>query len=756
TWSISAGTGTASINTSGVVSGLTAGTVTVEYTITNGSGCKTKVTAPLTINALPSAPTVGTITHPTCALVTGSVVLNGLPTGNWIINPGNISGSTASTTISGLSAGTTFNYTVTVDGCTSGTVEVIINNYVCPIFENGTIASTGGEVFANIASNDKVNGVPAVLGTTGNATVAISGTWPTGITLDPATGKVTVAAGTAPGTYNVVYELCDKLTPVTCATVSNEIKVTAIVEPVLENGTIPSTGGTVFVNIASNDKVNGVSATLGTTGNATVSVSGTWPTGITLDPATGKVTVAAGTAPGTYTVVYELCDKLTPVTCATVSNEIKVTAVVAPIFENGTIASTGGTVFANIAGNDKVNGVPAVLGTTGNASVSVSGTWPTGITLDPATGKVIVAAGTAPGTYNVVYELCDKLTPQTCATVSNEIKVTAVVAPLFENGTIPSTGGDVFANIASNDTVNGVPAVLGTTGNASVAVSGTWPTGITLDPATGKVTVAAGTTPGTYNVVYTLCDKLTPVTCATVSNEIIVTPVTIFVASPSIALVKTAHFNDENGDGYAKVGETITYNFAVTNTGNVALTNVFVVDPLTGVTMTGGPINLAVGQEDTTSFTGAYSIVQADINLGSISNQAEVSGTGPNDIVVRDKSDSSSILDDSPTVLPISGCVIKVFNAISPNGDTKNARFYIQGLECYPDNTVEIYNRWGVLVYERDHYDNVNVVFRGFSEGRVTVASSDGLPVGTYYYVLKYKDSESNAHQQAGYLYLGK
>ncbi|BFM44799.1 hypothetical protein CFS9_34400 [Flavobacterium sp. CFS9] len=745
--------------------------------------------------------------------------------------------------------------------CDQAEAKITVTATVEPIFENGTIASTGGTVFTNIASNDKVNGVPAVLGTTGNATVAVSGTWPTGITLDPLTGKVSVAAGTTPGTYNVVYELCDKLTPTTCGIVSDEIKVTPIVEPIFENGTIASTGGIVFTNIASNDKVNGVPVVLGTTGNATIAVSGTWPTGITLDPLTGKVSVAAGTTPGTYNVVYELCDKLTPTTCATVSDEIKVTPIVEPIFENGTIASTGGIVFTNIASNDKVNGVPAVLGTTGNATIAVSGTWPTGITLDPLSGKVSVAAGTTPGTYNVVYQLCDKLTPVTCATVSDEIKVTPVVEPIFENGTIASTGGTVFTNIASNDKVNGVPAVLGTTGNATVAVSGTWPTGISLDPLTGKVSVAAGTTPGTYNVVYELCDKLTPATCGTVSDEIkvtattvtaivanddnipnangitgtpnagnvlagnpnsdtlngvpvvinqvdlkVITPavpktpgaavpvidtatgiisvpantpggtytltysiceksnlsncdaatVTLFVSRPGIAVVKTAHFNDEDGDGNAKVGETITYNFTVTNTGNVALTNVYIVDPLTGVNMTGGPINLAAGEEDSTSFTGTYSIVQADINSGSISNQAEVFGTSPDNIVVKDKSDDSSVVGDKPTVLSLQGCVIKVFNAVSINGDNKNERFYIQGLECYPDNTVQIFNRWGVLVFDRDHYNNNDIVFRGISEGRVTIKDSDGLPEGTYYYIIKYKDNQSNPHQEAGYLYLTK
>ena len=76
----------------------------------------------------PSAPGLGTITQPTCAISTGSVILNGLPAGNWTINPGAITGNTASTTISGLAAGT-YNYTVTNDvGCTStASADVVIN-----------------------------------------------------------------------------------------------------------------------------------------------------------------------------------------------------------------------------------------------------------------------------------------------------------------------------------------------------------------------------------------------------------------------------------------------------------------------------------------------------------------------------------------------------------------------------------------------------------------------------------------------------
>jgi|WetSurMetagenome_2_1015567.scaffolds.fasta_scaffold00654_11 trimeric autotransporter adhesin len=98
-------------------------TIIITVTTNNpaGSPCTAaRATYSLTISAIPSAPVVGTITHPTCSLATGSVILSGLPSsGTWIINPGAITGTGTSTTISGLSAGT-YNFTVTNSaGCIS-------------------------------------------------------------------------------------------------------------------------------------------------------------------------------------------------------------------------------------------------------------------------------------------------------------------------------------------------------------------------------------------------------------------------------------------------------------------------------------------------------------------------------------------------------------------------------------------------------------------------------------------------------------
>lgn len=66
---------------------------------------------------------------------------------------------------------------------------------------------------------------------------------------------------------------------------------------------------------------------------------------------------------------------------------------------------------------------------------------------------------------------------------------------------------------------------------------------------------------------------------------------------------------------------------------------------------------------------------------------------------------------------------IKVFNAVSPNGDGYHDFLEIENIEFYPDNTVIILNRWGNEVGKYKGYNNQDVVF-----------NTSTLPAGTYYY----------------------
>src|ERR1700733_13651139 len=89
---------------------------------------------------------------------------------------------------------------------------------VSPVPDMGTaVSGIASTPIANVAANDTVNGAPAILGTTGNATVAELGGWPAGISLDPNAGAVSITAAVAPGTYTLQYQLCDLNSPPDCA-----------------------------------------------------------------------------------------------------------------------------------------------------------------------------------------------------------------------------------------------------------------------------------------------------------------------------------------------------------------------------------------------------------------------------------------------------------------------------------------------------------------------------------------------------------
>lgn len=121
--------------------------------------CLYQKSVTITVNPNP-APTIGTITHPTCS-TTGSVVLNGLPAGNWTINPGGIAGNTSSVTLSNLATGT-YNYTVTnTNNCTSTPVRVDINpipNSVTPIFIPISPVCVGTLIALPLVSTNGVSG----------------------------------------------------------------------------------------------------------------------------------------------------------------------------------------------------------------------------------------------------------------------------------------------------------------------------------------------------------------------------------------------------------------------------------------------------------------------------------------------------------------------------------------------------------------------------------------------------------------------
>ncbi|MTD72560.1 gliding motility-associated C-terminal domain-containing protein, partial [Flavobacterium sp. LC2016-13] len=498
------------------------------------------------------------------------------------------------------------------------------------------------------------------------------------------------------------------------------------------------------------------------------------PNGVLILKPDGTAELVPNAPAGNYSLVYEICEKANPGNCSSATVSVSVVAPTMTITANSYCSKDTPYVSYNVTADNftptgllTINWIDSannIVATQTNMPLSGDVLWP-GATVDSNNnptdwpGWVLSNGQWTQG--NDGFELTRPAV--TMQFTLNPTKSVVVNYPAATSGcnARPTFGihagneDDVtladgingslqVINVLDNDKLNGVAVIP-----SEVVVKGiNLPTGITLN-SDGTIDVAPGTEGGSHTLNYQICEVANPDNCSTAT-------VKIFVEIPAVAIIKTVKLNDSNGNEYAEAGETLTYSFVITNTGNVDLENLLVSDPLTGIVMNGGPINLSVGQSDDFSITGTYTLTQADVNAGSISNQATVSGTTKSGIVVSDKSDFSNLDGEKPTVIKLDGCVIKIFNALSINGDQKNERFYIQGLECYPDNTVQIFNRWGVLVFERDHYNNNDIAFRGISEGRVTVKDSNGLPEGTYYYIIRYKDKQSNAQQEAGYLYLTK
>ncbi|MEX6625300.1 gliding motility-associated C-terminal domain-containing protein [Tenacibaculum salmonis] len=86
----------------------------------------------------------------------------------------------------------------------------------------------------------------------------------------------------------------------------------------------------------------------------------------------------------------------------------------------------------------------------------------------------------------------------------------------------------------------------------------------------------------------------------------------------------------------------------------------------------------------------------------------------------------------------------------SPNGDNINDTLIFENLESYDNNNLEIFNRWGNVVYKTENYKNN---WSGESTGRFTLNTKDKLPTGTYFYIFNYVKNGTSKVQK-GWVYI--
>jgi gliding motility-associated-like protein/uncharacterized repeat protein (TIGR01451 family) len=256
-------------------------------------------------------------------------------------------------------------------------------------------------------------------------------------------------------------------------------------------------------------------------------------------------------------------------------------------------------------------------------------------------------------------------------------------------------------------------------------------------------------------------------------------PTEVLISSlPELEVTKTAEVDDINQDNETGPGDIINYNITIENTGNIVITGISITDTM--VDGNGMTLSLTSGPKFTNStmesprgvlqpgeiatYVATYRIIDRDLESDYIENIALATGSSPDDQDdVTDMSDNGidndgNVIDD-PTVVEITyePPYFEIFTLVTSNQDGLNDYFKIAGIENFSDNNVKIYNRWGVLVFEVDNYGNdvdSDNVFKGFSGGRITINQDQGLPFGTYFYVIKFYGENPGRKTYSGYLYL--
>ncbi len=472
TWSSDAA-GIASVGAAtGIVTGNSAGTATISYTL--ATGCRT--TQVVTIYALP-APITGVLQA--CVGLTTPLSTT-TPGGTWVSSaPANASVDATTGVVTGVAAGTTATITYSLGTGCSTTAVVSVNTPPLPV--------TGPDEVCVGQTITMSNASP--FGTWSNTPLAIA-------TVNPTTGVVTgITAGTAyisytipTGCYQVkmvtVHALPTAITGPTEVCEQSSVTLSSTPTGGSWGTTTPSlvtvnpTTGSVFGDnagvativytqgigcqtsrtITVNPQPAAITGNLGvcigfTSLLANASPGGTWSSGTpsvgTIDGSGLVTSVSVGTTPVTYT---------TPMTGCTRVAEVTVNPLPGPV--------TGSDGFCNLSSTTYMSSPAGGTWSTSNVSV---------LTINPTTG---VATGVTVDTADVIYTL-----PTGCTSSKS---VFLILAPY------PITGPDRLCEGQTDTLRNAVGGGVWSSSNTAI---------VPIDVMTAEVT---GLVQGTANITYVL------------------------------------------------------------------------------------------------------------------------------------------------------------------------------------------------------------------------------------------------------------
>jgi uncharacterized repeat protein (TIGR01451 family)/gliding motility-associated-like protein len=425
------------------------------------------------------------------------------------------------------------------------------------------------------------------------------------------------------------------------------------------------------------------------------------------DAATGGNVVSAGTTLVNGTIYY---GSLTAGTCESIMR-LAVTAII-----NEAATPTGNATQEFCLAS---NALVSDLVTNENNVI-----W-----YDAATGGNVVSAGTTLVNGTIYY---GSLTAGTCESIIR-LAVTAVIKADLPGETIGWKATTCITEEVTYKTTTAMSdynwIVTGGTIKAGGQLSDDFVTVIWTTAGNGSVEVAF-INPSNCNPIVTIHF-----------------PVSVSVCS-DIAIGKTVN------NPTPTIGENVIFTITATNIGTSDFQHVSIDEMLPSgysyviSTTTSGTYN---------SSNGVWNLPVLDAGkTETLTLTAKVKGTGDylNIASLNASTPTDPNQDNNRAEASVTPTGVIIYNAVSANGDGINDYFKIEGLEHYPDNTVEIYNRWGVKIYETNGYGSNDNVFRSISDGRATVEKGNVVPAGTYFYILRYQTNAETRIEKSGYLYV--
>ncbi|WP_238934608.1 gliding motility-associated C-terminal domain-containing protein [Aurantibacter crassamenti] len=624
--------------------------------------------------------------------------------------------------------------------CETASIDVTVNQAVIEANADDLSANPvngkDGGIAGDVTINDELNGV-AVIDSEINITVADNDGL-NGVGINP-DGTIVIPANTPVGNYDVTYSICENLNPTNCSSAIFTVVVeAALIEATVDDfSAIPVNGidGGIAGDVTANDNLNNTPVNDADI-NITLTDNGGL-NGVSIEN-DGNIVIPSNTPAGTYVLTYSICENLNPGNCDTTSVTIEVG--IAPIdavaddFSSTPVNGVSGGIAGDVTTNDTLNGTP-VNDTDINITLDDNDGL-VGLAIN-SDGTISVPSNATEGTYVISYTVCENLNPTNCDSTTATVVVDNCISIATNDcdgdgltngeedalGTDPENGDTDGDGIDDGQEVN----VDGTDPLDSCdSIGGTPPNEITCDTDGDRIQDDQELIDGTDPLDD--CDSIggTPLDTTDCDQD--------GLTNAEEASLGTDPFNsDSDGDGISD-GEEFNDN----------------TNPL-----------------DDCDSDGGTPLPESDCDNDGLSTaDEEALGTDPD----NDDTDGDGIIDGQEVTdqtSPLDGC--DSIGGTPPNGvacdieivsdlvspDLNEGAFSIRFIDQFPDNTVEIYNRWGVKVFETQGYDNEANAFKGVSNGRATVNINEELPVGVYFYIIKYLNN-SKVKSKSGYLYINR